>query len=370
MSERRPATRVVHAGLRPARNGEPFLPGPAFAAPFHLAGEGSPAGYSRYGNPTWAGLEAALGELEGGTSVAFASGMAAITAVLFGLVPPDGVLVMPSDGYMTVRPLAREQLAPRGVTVREVPTDSDAILAAVDGASLVLVETPSNPGLDVCDIAAVAAAAREAEAIVAVDNSLPGPLGQQPLALGADVVVTSGTKILSGHGDLLLGVVTCASREHAERLTWWRSHAGSVPGPMEAWLAHRSLPTLDVRGERACANALALAEMLAGRDDVVSVRYPGLVTDPAHGIASRQMRAFGPVLCFDPGSASRAQAVLAACEIVIEATSFGAVYSTAERRARWAGDDISEGLIRLSAGCEDTGDLVADVAAALDATAS
>jgi cystathionine gamma-lyase len=363
--ERRPATKVVHAGLPPARDREPFLPGPVFAAPFHLAGEPSPAGYSRYGNPTWARLEAALGELEGGTTHVFPSGMAALTATVFSLVPADGVLVIPSDGYFTLRPLVHEQLGGRGVEVREVPTADDALLSALDGASLVLVETPSNPGLDVCDIARVAEAAHAAGALLAVDNTLATPLGQRPLELGADLSVTSGTKMLSGHSDVLLGVTTAAS-EVAQRLLWWRSHSGAIIGPMEAWLAHRSLATLDVRVERQCSNALALAELLAARDDVESVRYPGLPHDPAHAVASKQMRRFGPVVCFDLGSEARAQAFLAACELVIEATSFGPVHTTAERRGRWGSDAVPEGFIRLSAGCEDPDDLRGDITAALD----
>ena len=150
---------------------------------------------------------------------------------------------------------------------------------------------------------------------------------------------------------------------------WWRSHTGSIAGPMEAWLAHRSLATLDVRAERQCSNALALAELLAARADVTGVRYPGLPDDPAHAVAARQMRRFGPVVCFDLGDERRAQAFLSAAELVAEATSFGPVHTTAERRARWGSDDVSEGLIRLSAGCEDPDDLREDVAAALDASA-
>jgi cystathionine gamma-lyase len=370
MPERRPATRVVRAGLPAARNEAPFMPGPVFAAPFHLSGEGTPAGYSRYGNPTWAALEAALGELEGGRTHVFPSGMAAITAAAWALVPSGGVLVIPSDGYFTVRPLVHEQLGARGVEVREVPTSTEALLGAVEGASLVLVETPSNPGLDVCDVAEVARAAHAAGALLAVDNTLATPLGQRPLDLGADLSLTSGTKMLCGHSDVLLGVATAASEEVADKLLWWRSHAGSIIGPMEAWLAHRSLATLDVRVERQCANALALASFLAARDDVTGVRYPGLPGDPAHEVAARQMRRFGPVVCFDLGSEARAQAFLVGSELVIEATSFGPVHTTAERRGRWGNDAVGEGFIRLSVGCEDVDDLREDIGAALDATAS
>ena len=166
----------------------------------------------------------------------------------------------------------------------------------------------------------------------------------------------------------MIGHVAARDPEHAEALRAWRRQAGAIPGPFEAWLAHRSLATLDVRLERQEANALALAELLAARDDVTALRYPGLPDDPAHGLAARQMRGFGGVLGFDAGDRERAEAFLAACELVLEATSFGGVHTTAERRARWGGDEVPEGWIRLSAGVEDTGDVCADVARALDAT--
>jgi cystathionine gamma-lyase len=360
------ATRAVHAGLPEGAPGEPLLPGPVFAAPFHLPGDpaDSPYGYGRYGNPTWSRYEAALGELDGGEAVAFASGMAAITSLLGALVPPDGAAVLPADGYFTTRQVG-ELLAARGVEVRLAACDAAAYADALDGAAFALVETPTNPGLDVCDVAAVADAARGAGALLAVDNSLATPLLQSPLALGADLVVTSGTKGLSGHADLVIGHVSARDSAHADALRTWRRQTGPIPGPFEAWLAHRSLATLGVRLERQCANAQALAERLAARDDVAGVRYPGLADDPAHAVAARQMRGFGPVLGFDLGDADRAQRFLAGCQLVIEATSFGGIYSSAERRARWASDAIGPGYVRLNAGIEDTADLVADVEAAL-----
>jgi cystathionine gamma-lyase len=196
-----------------------------------------------------------------------------------------------------------------------------------------------------------------------VDNTFATPLGQRPLELGADLSVTSATKHLGGHADLLLGYVAASDPARAETLRTWRSHTGSIPGPFETWLAHRSLATLDVRLERGEANALALAKLLSGR--VEALRYPGLPSDPAHELARRQMRRFGTVLCFDLGSRERAEAFLEAAELVTEATSFGGVITTAERRGRWGGDDVPEGFIRLSAGCEATEDLVADVQRAL-----
>jgi cystathionine gamma-lyase len=260
-----------------------------------------------------------------------------------------------------------------------VPTARLEPGALPDRLRLLWLESPSNPGLDVCDIARLTTAAHDRGAIVAVDNTLATPLGQLPLKLGADLSVTSATKHLSGHADLLLGYVAVGSVEHAVALRDWRKEAGSIPAPFETWLAHRSLATLELRLERGCANALALARLLAGREDVAGVRYPGLPGDPAHAVAARQMRRFGTVVSFDLGSRGRAERFLSAAELVTESTSFGGVHTTAERRARWApqrdpsaadaaaGDDVPEGLVRLSAGCEDGDDLVADVRAALDA---
>jgi cystathionine gamma-lyase len=376
MAKRRASTRAVRAGLPEGQAGEPFLPGPTFAAPFHLPGDPaeSPYVYGRYGNPTWEAYERALGELEGGEAVVFASGMAAITAVMSTFAAAGETLVVPADGYFTGRRVAAD-LGARGTDVREVPTDTRAYVDAVAGAALVLVETPSNPGLSVCDLAAVTEAARlagetggrRAAPLVAVDNTLATPLLQRPLELGADLSLGAATKALSGHADILIGYVTARDPAHAEALREWRKRTGALAGPFETWLAHRSLATAGVRLERQCANALALAGALAARDDVTGVRYPGLPEDPAHEVAARQMDDFGPVLVFDLGERERAERFFGACELVIEATSFGGVHTTAERRARWGADDVGEGFIRLSAGIEDAEDLLADVAQALDA---
>ena len=335
-----------------------------------MSGEADSAlfAYQRYGNPTWTRYEEALGDLEGGGEVTvFASGLAAAAGVLFSLLGPGEALVAPGDAYPGVRTLGCERRAPLGIDVRLVPTDEEQILAAIEGAKLVWIETPSNPGLDACDIAALAEAVHAAGALLAVDNTLATPLHQRPLDLGADLSMSSGTKYLSGHSDLLMGHVAVRDPLLAETLRSWRTQTGSTPGPFETWLAHRSLATLELRLERQCANAHAVAEMLATREDVVAVRYPGLPGDPAHAAAAGQMRRFGALVGLTLESRARAERFLAASRLVFDASSFGGAHSTGERRARWGTDAVPEGFIRLSVGCEDVDDLLYDLCEALDA---
>jgi cystathionine gamma-lyase len=347
-----PNTRAIHAGLPDPVQGEPLLPGPVLAAPYHLRGaaDSAPYGYGRDENPTWTHLERAIGALDGGEAVVFASGMAAVSAVVLPRLKPGDVLVAPDDAYPGIRKLA-DDLRTHDVETRLVPTETEAIIAAVAGARLVWVESPSNPKLDVADVDAVAAAAREAGALFAVDNTLATPLGRRPLDHGADFAMVSGTKSLTGHGDVLLGAVSVRDPALATELRAWRSRTGSILGPFEAWIAHRSLATLGLRLERSQANARALVKALSARDDVTGVRWPGV----------------GPVIALVVSSAEHAEAFLDACALVSQATSFGGVHSTAERRARWGTDDVPAGFIRFSCGCEDTADLVGDVVAALDA---
>src|SRR5215217_489071 len=221
----RPATKVVHAGQPTPVPGEPLLPGPVFAAPFHLPGDvdAAPYGYGRYGNPTFTRYEAALGELEGGVATVFASGMAAVSAVLVPLTRPGDVVVIPADCYGTVRTLAAEHLAPRGVEIRLVPSDQVTMEEAAEGARLIWVETPTNPGLDVLDLEALARAARRAGALLAVDSTLATPLAQRPLELGADLSVCSDSKAMTGHGDLIMGHVAAADPDLAAGVLRWRT---------------------------------------------------------------------------------------------------------------------------------------------------
>ncbi|MFI1723637.1 cystathionine gamma-lyase [Streptomyces sp. NPDC020489] len=367
-------TRAVRAGLpEPVRN-EPTLPGPVFAAHFHLPGEVSgPYTYGRDENPTWTLLESAIGELEapGQDSVqtlVFASGMAAISSVLFSQLRAGDAVVLPADGYQ-VLPLVRAQLEAYGIEVRTAPTGGDAQLEVLDGAKLLWIETPSNPGLDVCDIRRLVEAAHARGALVAVDNTLATPLGQRPLELGADFSVASGTKQLTGHGDVLLGYVVGREGEAMTAVRRWRKIVGAIPGPMEAWLAHRSIATLQLRVDRQNATALRLAEALKARPEISELRYPGLPDDPSHKVASQQMRRYGCVVSFTLPTRARADRFLDALRLVDDATSFGGVRSTAERRGRWGGDDVPDGFIRFSVGAEDPEDLVADVLRALDESA-
>jgi cystathionine gamma-lyase len=364
----RSATRLVRAGLPQASQGAPFLPGPTFAAPYHAAGDpaSSPLTYGRFHNPTWTLFEAALTELEGGQSYAFASGMAALTAVLGVTLRPSDVVVMPADSYYTGRVIANNYFTQMGVQLRLAATANNAQLDALAGAKLVLLESPANPGLDVCDIRLISDAAHDAGALVAVDNTTPTALGQQPLSLGADFSLASDTKSLTGHSDLILGHVATRDTAWAERIHTWRTQMGAIPGPMEVWLAHRSLGTLQMRLERQCANALAIAQFLAAHPAVVSVRYPGLPSDPAHALASRQMQYFGPVVSFVLADRPQAERFFSRTHLIAESTSFGGLHTSAERRARWGGDAIPEGFIRLSAGCEDSLDLLDDLAQALE----
>jgi cystathionine gamma-lyase len=365
-------TRAVHAGLPAAAQGEPFLPGPVFAGPYHLSGEADAHryGYHRYGNPTWTYYEAALGELEGGEAVVFPSGMTAVTATLLSVLEPGDVFVAPSDAYPGVRDVAASHLVPMGVDVRLVPTDETAIREALGGARLVWVEVPSNPALDIIDLERLADDVHAQGGLLAVDNTLATPLAQRPLELGADISMASATKALTGHSDLILGHAASRTPALAEMLRAFRGRTGVIPGPFEVWLAHRSLATLDVRLARQCSNALALAEALRGHRLVKDVRYPGLPDHPGHALAARQMNGrFGPVLGFTLPDTEAAQVFLSACSLVAEATSFGGVHSSAERRARWGTDAVPDGFVRLSAGLEEPADLLADVIGALDVAA-
>jgi cystathionine gamma-lyase len=370
----RDATKIIRSTLSQSVPGEPLHSGPVFAAPYHTPGDPSdtPYTYARSHNPTWTSLEKAIGQMESGkdyraSALVFASGMAACTAVFGAVLRPGDIIVLPSNSYYTARVLMQEYFTKMGVVLRMAPTAGNAQAELLDGARLLWLESPSNPGMEICDIAMLCDLAHSAGALVAVDNTTPTPLGQRPLELGADFSVASDTKSMTGHSDLLLGHVAVHDMELWAQIDQWRTLTGAALGPMEAWLALRSIATLPLRLERSCENAQRIAEFLATRDDVVSVLYPGLPNHPGHEIAKRQMRYFGPVLSFILHNKAAAETFLAKSKLLTEATSFGGLTTTAERRARWGGDAVAEGFIRLSAGCEAIEDLIEDIAQALDA---
>lgn len=319
--------------------------------------------YGRTGMPTWEALEDQLAILEGAPCVAFPSGMAAISAALIAGLGAGKRLVLPADGYYVGRLLASQLLARFGVEVRELPT-SDYETADFTGAALVLVETPSNPHLNVCDIRKVAARAHAAGALLVADNTTMTPLLQRPLDLGADVVVAADTKAPAGHSDVLFGHVASRNADFLARVREERRLTGAVPGSFEAWLVHRGLETLEVRLARMCATAQLIAERLAAHPGVSNVRYPGLPHDPSHATAARQMAGFGSLIGFELADAATAERFLSACPLIAEATSFGSTHTSGERRRRW-GDAVPEGFIRLSVGVEPTEPLWAAIAAAL-----
>ncbi|MEO9969394.1 MAG: cystathionine gamma-lyase [Hyphomonadaceae bacterium] len=342
--------------------GLPVTPTSAFYLPGEPDGSYS---YTRENNPTWRAVEDQLALLEDAPVVAFPSGMAAIAAVLYSQLEAGDKIIIPSDGYFAGRALADTFLKPLGVEILTWPT-ADFANAPMEGAKLVWAETPSNPALDVCDLARVANRARAAGALSMADNTTLTPLLQAPLDLGIDIVASSDTKAMSGHGDVLFGHVASRKPELLDRVRLWRKLSGAIPGPFEAAQLHRNLETLDVRLDRMCATAALVAERLAAHAKVTNVRYPGLADDPSHTIALKQMRGFGFLIGFDLADAAAADRFLDTCDGLIVATSFGSVHSSAERRARW-GDNVADGFIRLSIGCEPAEALWAEIDRALGA---
>lgn len=360
------STRSVKAVGADAVPGQPVSTPPVPVSAYHLSpDEAQPLDtYGRGSNPTWRRLEAALAELEGASAaLTYGSGMAAITSALRVLTGPGKRLVVPADGYYQVRRYAAEYLAPLGVSVVEAST-ADMCAAAAD-ADVVLAETPANPGLDVVDLHQLGMTCRRRGATLIVDNTTATPLGQQPLSLGADLVVASATKALSGHSDLIAGYVAGSHPDLLAALESDRLLAGPVLGPFEAWLVLRSLGSAGLRFERQCQNALAVAMAMRNHPAVRAVRYPGLPEDPAHSVAARQMKRFGGLVSIELADAAAVHRLVERSELLVASTSFGGIHTSVDRRARW-GDPVPGGFARLSMGIEDTDDLVSDLGAALD----
>jgi cystathionine gamma-synthase len=369
----RPETAIICAG-RPGRAASGPLNAPVVLASNYHAGptpapgvEDGGRSYARTdATPTWEALETAVGQVEGGHAVAFSSGMAAVAAVL-DLVPAGARIVAPADCYFGVGELlADAQQQGRWAVDRVDLTDTASVQAAVVGADLLWLETPSNPLLDIADLPALCTAGRHAGALIGVDNTFATPLLQQPLALGADVVVHSATKFIGGHSDLLSGIAIARETALAGRLRHRRGLTGATPGALEAFLALRGLRTLALRLDRGQRNASELARRLDEHPAVSRVRYPGLPGDPGHRTAAAQMTGFGAVLAFEVADAPTADRLCQAVQVIVAATSLGGVETTIERRSKHPGQGhVPPGLLRLSVGCEHVDDLWNDLDSAL-----
>jgi len=346
-----PETSAITAG-RPAVNSDaPLNPSIVLTSTFH---SGGPIGYGRYGNQTWSALEDAISELEGGQTLAFSSGMAAISAV-FSILPIGAPVVASNQGYSGVMSLLNSFHASGRLEVRFVDVvQTQEVIDAMKGAALVWLESPTNPCLDVADLPTLISAAKRLGIGVAVDNTFATPLIQNPLAMGADIVMHSVTKFLSGHSDVLMGSLSTHDSSLYKRLQDSRSFNGSIPGPFEAWLALRGLRTFPLRFNKSQESAKALVSLLQDHPKITRVRYPG----------------FGAIISFEvDGTPEQTQKVCDSSTMIAHATSLGGVESLWERRRRWPieSPSVPEQLIRLSVGCEHVDDIWADITRALAA---
>jgi cystathionine gamma-synthase len=371
-------TRAIHAGQEPDPLTGSVIPPVYLTSTFKQDGVGGLRGgyeYSRSANPTRTALEECLAALEGGArALAFSSGMAAEDCLLRTAVKPGDHVLIPDDAYGGTYRLFARVLADWGITYDVVRvSDPDAVRSKAKGAKLIWAETPTNPLLRVADIAELASIAHDNGALLVVDNTFASPYLQQPLSLGADVVVHSTTKYLGGHSDVVGGALILRDGDLAERLAYTQNATGGVPGPFDSWLTLRGIKTLAVRMDRHCANAMRIAGMLSEHPAVSEVLYPGLPQHPEHKTALAQMRAFGGIVSFRVGAGE--QAAVALCgrtRIFTLAESLGGVESLIEHPARMthasaAGSalEVPADLVRLSVGIEDCEDLLDDLRQAL-----
>jgi cystathionine gamma-synthase len=340
-----PETSAITAGRPDAAPDASLNPPLIISSTYHAGG---PVGYGRYGNESWSALEAAIGELEGGATLSFSSGMAAVSAV-FSILPIGAPVVASNQGYSGVMGLLKQFHASGRLEVRFVEiTNTEEVIAAMKGAALVWLESPTNPCLDIADMPALISAAKKLGIGVAVDNTFATPLVQKPLTMGADIVMHSVTKYLSGHSDVVLGSLSTSDESLFKRLEEARRFNGSIPGPFEAWLAVRGIRTFPIRFRAAESNAKNLVARLTQHPKVTKVRYPG----------------FGAVISFEvDGTAEDAEKVCESSQLITHATSLGGIESLWERRRRWAleSPSVPEQLIRLSVGCEHVDDLWEDI---------
>lgn len=373
------STRAIHAGQQPDPTTGAVIVPIHPSSTFVQDGVGATRGgyeYSRSANPTRTALQECLAALEGGRDAfAFGSGMGAADVLMRVLLRPGDHVVIPNDAYGGTFRLVDKVLTPWGVEYTPVDLgDIDALRAAMRPTTrLVWSETPTNPLLGIADIAALADVTRAAGARLVVDNTFASPYLQQPLALGADVVLHSTTKYVGGHSDVVGGALVTADDELADGLRFTQNAVGSVPGPFDAWLTLRGVKTLAVRMERHCDNAERVVELLAGHPGVAQVLYPGLPEHPGHGIAAKQMRRFGGMVSFRvAGGREAALRVCAATELFTLAESLGGVESLIEHPGQMTHQSVvgsplqvPDDLVRLSVGIEDADDLLDDLRQAL-----
>lgn len=373
-------TRAIHAGQEPDPQTGAVVPPVYQVSTYAQDGVGGLRGgyeYSRSGNPTRTALEECLASIEGGTrGLAFASGLAAEDTLLRTVMTPGSHAIIGNDAYGGTYRLFAKVAEPWGVEHTPVDlTDLDAVRRAVrPGVTRIIwAETPTNPLLTVVDIAALAGIAHEAGALLVVDNTFASPYLQQPLALGADVVVHSTTKYLGGHSDVIGGGLVVADAELGDRLAYHQNAMGSVPGPWDSWLVLRGIKTLGVRMDRHCSNAKAIVDLLTSHPAVTEVYYPGLPGHRGHEVAERQMRDFGGMVSFRvAGGEQEAVDLCARTRVFTLGESLGGVESLIEHPGRMthasaAGSalEVPADLVRLSVGIESVDDLVADLKQAL-----
>jgi len=360
-------TKVVAAG-RPAKKPDGALNPPiSLNSTLH---EGGPIGYGRYGNESWSALEEAISTLEGGQTLIYGSGMAAISCV-FSLLPHGAVIIASHHGYQGTTTMLKQMHESGRLTVRFADlADTEATLAQIPGSQMLYLESPINPGIEVVDLPKLIAAGKAAGCGVAVDNTLASPMVQNPLAMGADIAIHSVTKYLSGHSDLLLGSTSTNDPALNVRLEQARRYGGAIAGPFEAWLALRGLRTFSLRMKKSQENAMDLAQRLEKHPAISRVRYPGLTSDPFHERAKSFMKGFGAVVSFEvKASVEQIDLMCNSAKLITNATSLGGVESLWERRRRWKteSETIPVNLIRFSVGIENADDLWADIQSAMAA---
>lgn len=344
-----PETSAITAGRPEAAPDASLNPPLIFSSTYHAGG---PVGYGRYGNESWSALESAISQLEGGETLSFSSGMAAISAV-FSILPIGAPVVASNQGYSGTMGLLNQHHASGRLEVRFVDiTNTEEVIGAMKGAALLWLESPTNPCLDLADLPTLISAAKKLTIGVGVDNTFATPLVQQPLSMGADIVMHSVTKFLAGHSDVVLGSLSISDPALFKRLEEARRFNGSIPGPFEAWLALRGIRSFPVRFRAAEKNAQQLVTRLQSHAKITKVRYPG----------------FGAVISFEvDGTAEQAEKVCESSRLITHATSLGGIESLWERRRRWAleSPSVPEQLIRLSVGCEHVEDIWQDIELAL-----